>query len=292
MKSVLVTGAGGFIGTPLADVLEKNGFDVIKLDTSRGDIVDLDLIHEYKDKNIDHIFHLASKTFVPDSWEHPMDFYKTSVIGTGNILELCRDKKASITYVSAYVYGVPEKLPISENDKILSNNPYAHSKYLAEELCRFYSEFYDIHVTIARPFNIYGKNQKEMFLIPYIIKQVLNEKTIRVKDLNPKRDYIYLDDLVSGLIKTLDANKKFSIFNFGSGEGKSVKEIIEIVQEVAGTHKPVISEEQERKNEVMNVIADITKAKKDLNWKPVFSFKDGISDILNHLNQNLSEEKC
>lgn len=280
MKSILVTGVSGFIGSSLVQSLELLGFNVLKFDTAMGDVSEYDFFKNYNDINIYHIFHLAAKTFVPDSWENPLDFYKTSVLGTGNILELCRHKNIPLTFVSAYLYGLPEKLPISEDDKIQSNNPYAHSKYLAEELCRFYSEYYNVKVTIARPFNIYGKNQKDMFLIPYIIKQVLHDDVIKVKDLNPKRDYIYLDDLITGLVKTLDNKKQFSIYNFGSGVEYSVQEIIEIVQKIAQTQKPIISEKCERINEIMNVVADISRAENELGWKPEYRFEDGIKEIL------------
>ncbi|WP_419770597.1 MAG: NAD-dependent epimerase/dehydratase family protein [Candidatus Marinarcus sp.] len=280
MKSILVTGANGFIGSALIENLESFGFNVIKFNSSDGDISNYIFLKEYENTDIYHIFHLAAKTFVPDSWENPLEFYKTSVLGTGQILELCRHKNIPLTFVSAYLYGLPEQLPITEDATIKSNNPYAHSKYLAEELCRFYSEYYNVKVTIARPFNIYGKNQKDMFLIPYIIKQVLNDEVIKVKDLYPKRDYIYLDDLISGLIKTLDNEKQFSVYNFGSGEELSVQEIIDIIQKIAPTNKEVISENQERQNEIMNVVADIKKANYDLNWKPTFSFEDGITEIL------------
>ena len=283
MKTILVTGASGFIGSALVNQLKLSGFNILEFNSSMGDIVEFDFSTEYKDKKIQHIFHLASKTFVPDSWENPIDFYKTAVIGTGNILELCREQNIPLTFVSAYLYGLPEKLPICENDKIKSNNPYAHSKYLAEELCKFYAEYYSVKITIARPFNIYGKKQKDIFLIPYIIDQVLNNDDINVKDLNPKRDYIYLDDLIDGLIKTLDKTNNFSIYNFGSGTELSVSEIIKVVQNVAGMNKKVISEKNERKNEIMNVIADISKAENDLDWKPKFKFEDGIREIIKDL---------
>lgn len=283
MKNILVTGANGFIGKSLVQNLKFMKHNVIKLNSIDGDISEIDLVEKYQNENINHIFHLASKTFVPDSWIEPMSFYKTSVLGTNNILELCRNKNIALTFVSAYLYGKPEKLPICENDKIKSNNPYAHSKYLAEELCKFYSTYYGVKITIARPFNIYGKNQKNNFLIPYIINQVLNSKTIRVKDLQPKRDYIYLDDLINGLIKTIDNNKQFSIYNFGSGQEYSVKEIIQIIQSVAHTNKDVISEKCERKNEIMNVVADISNAKNDLNWVPKYIFKNGIKEIIEDL---------
>lgn len=286
MKTILVTGASGFIGSALVNQLKSIGFNVLEFSCSMGNISKYDFLKAYKNKDIKHIFHLAAKTFIPDSWENPIDFYKTSVIGTGNVLELCRDENIALTFISAYLYGLPEKLPISEDDKVKSNNPYAHSKYLAEELCKFYSEYYGVRVTIVRPFNIYGKKQKDLFLIPHIIKQVLNDDTIKVKDLNPKRDYIYLEDLIDGLVKTLYCNKQFSIYNFGSGTELSVNEIIKIVQEVASTNKEIISQNHERRNEIMNVVADISKAKNDLNWTPKYSFEDGIREILEDLKND------
>jgi nucleoside-diphosphate-sugar epimerase len=280
MKSILVTGATGFIGSALVIRIESMGFEVIQFGSVDGDISDINFIEEYENRKICHVFHLASKTFVPDSWENPIDFYKSSVLGTVNILQLCRIKKIPLTYVSAYIYGTPEELPITEEHRVRPNNPYAHSKFLAEDLCKFYSEFHGVKVTIVRPFNVYGKGQKKTFLIPLIIDQVLHKEAIKVKDLNPKRDYIYLDDLVSGLINTLDNQEQFSIFNLGSGKGLSVSDIIQIIQNVAGTNKEVISEKKERKNEVMNVIADIKKSKEYLNWMPTYSFEAGVIEII------------
>ncbi|MCG3685610.1 NAD-dependent epimerase/dehydratase family protein [Aliarcobacter butzleri] len=283
MKNILVTGASGFIGTELVNNLKKSGYKVFEFNSKDGDISEYNLLEKYKDINIDHIFHLASKTFVPYSWENPLEFYKTIVIGTGNILEFCRLKNISLTYVSSYLYGVPKTLPISENSDITPNNPYAHSKYLAEQMCKFYSDFYNVKVVIARPFNIYGINQKEHFLIPHIVNQVLNNDIINVEDLKPKRDYIYLKDLINGLVKTIKVENSFSIFNFGSGEELSVQELIDITQKVANTNKKIVSKNNARKNEIMNVVADITKAKKELNWQPIYSFEDGIKEILSAL---------
>ncbi len=283
MEYILVTGASGFIGSRLVSKLESIGLNIIKADSSVGDIVEFNFIEEYKTYTIKHIFHLAAMTFVPDSWENPVDFYKTSVIGTGNVLELCRNKNIPLTFVSSYLYGKPKSLPILENSDVKSNNPYAHSKYLAEELCKFYSEYYDVKVTIARPFNIYGKDQKEIFLIPHIINQVLNKNEIKVKDLNPKRDYLYLDDLVDGLVKTMNSKSLFTIYNFGSGYSLSVKEIIDMVQDICNTNKEIISEDKERRDEILDVVADISKAKKELNWMPNTSFADGIKKIVKEL---------
>jgi len=285
MKNILVTGASGFIGSALVVKLESMGLKVFQLNSSDGDISDINLLKRYNNRKICHVFHLASKTFIPESWQNPFDFYRSAVLGTLNILKLCKAKKIPITYVSAYLYGIPNKLPITETHQLKPNNPYAHSKFFAEDLCKFYSQFYHVKVTIVRPFNVYGKGQKKYFLIPSIIDQVLCKEVIKVKDIKPKRDYIYLDDFVSGLICTLNNKENFSIFNFGSGKGLTVLEIVEIIQKIAGTNKKLFSEENQRKNEIMNVVADIQKSKDILNWSPVFKFEDGIREILKMENK-------
>lgn len=285
MKNILVTGASGFIGSALVAKLESMGLLIVKLNSSDGDISVINFVEKYKRIKIDHVFHLASKTFIPESWKNPLDFYSVSVLGTLNILELCNVKKIPLTYVSAYLYGIPNKLPIKENHELKPNNPYAHSKFLAENLCKFYSEFYNTKVTIVRPFNVYGKGQNKKFLIPSIINQVLYKKDIKVKDLRPKRDYIYLKDFVNGLVLTLNNKKHFSIFNFGSGKELTVLEIIEIIQKIAGTNKKIYSEKSTRKNEIPHVVADLQKSKDILNWYPVFNFEDGIREILKKENK-------
>ncbi len=289
MKNILVTGSNGFIGQALVKELENKNFNVFKFDSSYGDISEFDFKKKFKNIEVDYVFHLASKTFIPDSWNDPVKFYKTSVIGTNNILELCRMKEIPLTYVSAYLYGLVEKFPTSEDDCIKPNNPYAHSKFLTEELCKFYSEYYNVKVTIARPFNLYGRNQKDIFLIPHIIKQVMNSNYIEVEvlDLNPKRDYLYINDLINGLLKTMSTSSNFSIYNFGSGKELSVKEAIDNIQKVAKINKPIVSKNIERKNEIISVIADIQKAKEELKWEPLYNFEDGIKEIL----ENIKNEK-
>lgn len=283
MNSILVTGSNGFIGKELCKKLISLGFFVIKHSSKDGKVEDSNLIEQYIDVKISQIFHLASKTFVPDSWENPTEFYKTSVIGTNNILELCRKKDIPLTYISSYLYGEPKYFPINEDHPLDPNNPYSHSKYLSEELCRFYSNNYNTKITIVRPFNIYGQGQKDSFLISSIIKQVISSDKIYLKDLSPKRDYIYIDDFIEGLIKTMNLEKNFSVYNLGSGKSLSVKEIVLIIQKVFNTNKKVISQSISRKNEISNVVADISKAKRELNWKPMYCFEEGIKKIFEEM---------
>ena len=128
-----------------------------------------------------------ARTFVPDSWDDPQAFCQTNVLGTVNVLEFCRKKRIPMTYVSAYVYGHPDSLPIARDSAIRPSNPYALTKRLAEEACEFYASAYDLPVTTIRPFNVYGIGQAEHFLIPAIISQALDSgEKIVVKDLAPE----------------------------------------------------------------------------------------------------------
>ena len=187
-------------------------------------------------------------------------------------------------FVSAYVYGNKVSLPISENSDAQPNNPYALSKYMAENLCFFYSKFNKLKINIFRPFNVYGIGQDARFLIPEILSSVQNNRIIEVNDFFPKRDYIYIDDLVDGLVKGIEFIDGFEVYNLGSGYSLSVKEIIDIIQKITNSNLEVISKESKRTNEINDVISDISKAKNKLGWHPKFSFEDGIKNILEGKN--------
>ncbi len=277
MASVLVTGASGFIGRALVMALKQQGHDVVAMSSSDGDVSDPLTWQQWP--RVNHLFHLAGRSYVPDSWLEPETFVKTNYHGTWNALEFCRRNGADITYVSGYVYGIPEFLPITEDHPINPNNPYALSKFLAEEACRFYANVHSMNVTIVRPFNVYGLGQRKEFLIPEIIAQVISGKQIRLKDLKPRRDYVYLDDLVEALCRTMKLCKSLNILNIGSGMSCSVAEIVDAVQKVAGTGLEVFSEERVRKQEIPETIADISKAYRLLGWKPQLSFQQGIAQV-------------
>jgi nucleoside-diphosphate-sugar epimerase len=278
MKNILITGATGFIGQRLVIALKNAGHKVLEL--KDGDIADPSTLKQFDSVTIDFVFHLAGRTFVPDSWSNPADFQRVNVTGTINVLELCRQRKIPLTYVSAYLYGIPKKLPISEADDIAPNNPYALSKFMAEAVCKFYAEYYSVPITIIRPFNIYGPGQKPHFLIPEIIAQVLANKPIKLKDLNPKRDYLYVDDLIVALMLTMNASEGGHSYNIGYGSSLSVAEIVSAIQSVAGTSLPVISENAPRDNEIPDVYADINRAKDELGWRPKHTFEQGIRNMI------------
>lgn len=280
MGKVLVTGAGGFIGKALISRLRTRGMDVVPVDSSYGDIASQEILNEFAQQDIEHLFHLAGKIFVPDSWEQPLSYYQTNVMGTAVALEFCRRERIPMTFVSSYLYGNPTCLPISEDDALEANNPYAHSKLLAEDICRFYAAAYQIDVTVIRPFNVYGEGQPKLMLIPSIVDQVMHGQQIRVMDLAPRRDYVHVEDLVDALIATVGNTHKLRVFNIGSGVSYSVAEVIDLIQKCVGTSKPVICEQVERPNEIADVVADCSKAERELGWKCKISFEQGVRRLI------------
>jgi nucleoside-diphosphate-sugar epimerase len=280
VNKILVTGASGFVGKALVRRLQSASYDVIPLSSKEGDIADPGTLRKYSDERLSRVFHLAARTYVPDSWSDPMAFYQTNVLGTANVLELCKTVNIPVTYVSACLYGIPDRLPIAEDSPIKPNNPYALSKQLAEQLCASYHAMHGIPVTVLRPFNAYGTGQDRRFLIPTIVRQVLFEPAIVVKDLAPRRDFVFLDDLVEALVKTVDHDKGHRVYNIGSGVSHSVGQVVEIAQSIAQTAKKVVCKDMRRSGEIDDVVADISKAQLELNWRPRHSFHDGMEKVI------------
>jgi len=279
---ILVTGSNGFIGSKLVQQLIQLGHDVIELNRTKGDISDKQTWARLPPVNI--VIHLAALTFVPDSWNHPTAFMQTNLQGTICALEYCRKYDAKLVFMSSYMYGKPEFLPIPESAKLVAFNPYALSKKMAEEACYFYADYFNVKITILRPFNVYGPDQKGEFLIPSIIRQALDGKVIEVKVLEPKRDYIYINDVINCIIKAMYLSENFTVFNVGTGKSYSVAELIAIIQEIMHINLPVHASGENRPDEVMDTRADISKASQLMGWFPEFTLYQGIADILTLAN--------
>jgi GDP-4-dehydro-6-deoxy-D-mannose reductase len=284
MARVLVTGAAGFVGRTLVPALTLAGHEVIALRRSDGDVTQAATWARLP--AVEHVIHLAGRSFVPESWRDPAGFLHANVSGTAQGLAYSRACGAHFVFASGYLYGRPKRLPIQEDDPQEPNNPYALSKSLAEQICAFYAMSMDLPVTVVRPFNIYGPGQRPEFLIPTIVDQVAKGADIRVNDLGPRRDYVHLDDLAAALVRTIERPGGHRVFNIGSGISYSVRDIIDTIQAAADTRLPVVSSEQPRSNEIADVRADITRARTMLDWAPRYSFADGIARLVRAAGDN------
>lgn len=271
--SVLVTGASGFVGKHLVHALRRRGECVVTYSSRDGDLA----IEQPKAYGIRHVYHLAARTFVPDSWEDPRSFYQVNVLGTINVLEFCRKHGSSLTLLSSYVYGRPERLPIPEDHPRNAFNPYGHSKILAEQAAEFYAAAFQVPVTIVRAFNLYGPGQADHFLIPTIVKRALapGDDAVIVEDAAPKRDYIFIADLID-LLLLVDGRTVGGIYNAGSGVSVSVQEVAELVVRLAGTKKRIVSRGRRRQDEVMDLFADISRAQSELGWNAKVTLEEGL----------------
>ena len=150
-----------------------------------------------------------------------------------------------------------------------------------KKLCYFYKNNFQVNNIILRVFNLYGPGQSKDYLLSKITNQVKYENIIKVDSLSPKRDYVYIDDLCSAIVKAINYKGNENIFNIGSGKSYSVKEIIDFIQNIYGTSHDIKEKKVIRKNEILNTIADIYLAEKELGWYPIYDFKEGLKIIKN-----------
>jgi nucleoside-diphosphate-sugar epimerase len=274
----MVTGASGFIGRHLLRALRARGEEPLTLARSTGFDVTRD---EFELAGVERVYHLAALTGVPAAWQAPAEFYRVNAYGTMRLLEACKRFGCKLVYVSAYVYGRPERMPIAESAEVDANNPYAFSKYAAEQACRFYTEHCGLATAVVRPFNVYGPGQESRFLIPWIVEQALDPARPRVEltDLAPRRDYIHVSDVVDAILAVADASCT-GTFNVGSGESHSVAEVADTIVRLAGVDKPVVATGAPRPNEIDDVRADVTRIQAATGWRARVTLEQGLRGVV------------
>lgn len=316
-KKILVTGAGGFIGSHLTEELVKLGANVRvflryksdasignlkelpkdildKIDIVRGDLKNPDSVNRAV-KGTDIIFHLAALISIPHSYEDPRDFIETNVVGTLNVLRSAHEydvKKIIITSTSE-VYGTARYTPIDENHPLQAQSPYSATKISADKIAESFYRAYNLPIVIVRPFNTYGPRQSTRAVIPTIIGQALAKDRIKLGSLHPKRDFTFVKDTVEGYIKVAESDKVIGeIINIGYGEAVSMGEIVEMIKKILGKKLEIETDEQRirpESSEVDLLLCDNKKAKEKINWFPKTNFEQGIKETIDYIKENFNK---
>lgn len=283
-KKILISGSNGFVGRSLCNILPTEMYDVSEIKSSKDlDLCDLKIV--FDQPTADVIVHLASKSYVPESFNDPEKFYRNNFLSTLNLLEKAKKDNSKFIFISTYVYGKPSYLPIDENHPISPLNPYTQSKLICEELCKSYSRDFGLDVIILRPFNIYGPSQSSTFLIPTILNQI-KFKEIHLNDPKPKRDFVHVDDFVRAIKLIINTNFiGCNIYNVGSGKSYAISDIISFIQDHKNYEISVKYSNFERKGEVLETVADINKMSSHFGWTPKIDFNDGIKNMLIDFNE-------
>ena len=316
-KQVLVTGAGGFIGSHLTEALVKAGAKVRvfirynsrdgrgnledlehglleQIEIVAGDLRDADVI-ERTVKGCDAVFHLGALVGIPYSYKNPREVVETNIMGTFNVLTAARDHGVErIVHTStSEVYGSAFYVPIDESHPLQGQSPYSASKIGADKLAESFHASYDLPVVTVRPFNCYGPRQSARAVIPTLITQALACKEIRLGNTETLRDFTFVTDTAEGFIKAAQSQEGFGkVLNIGSGREISIGQLAQIIiNTVQSTAKIVVDEARVRpsRSEVTRLLADNRLAKETIGWEPSVSLEDGIKKtvawIAAHMNR-------
>ena len=313
-RTVLVTGAGGFIGSRLCERLVEEGASVrafvrytsraevgllkqlspeilANIEIIRGDLRDSNAV-EQAARNVDTVFHLGALISIPYSYVHPVETVQTNVIGTMNVLEVCRKVGAKLVHTStSEVYGTALRVPIDEDHPLQGQSPYSASKIGGDKLVESYYRSFDVASVTIRPFNTYGPGQSTRAVIPTIITQALAGDVVRLGNLDAIRDFTYLDDTVEGFLLAGQAGLwDGETYNLGSGQEFSIGAIAELIFRITGK-QPEIQVEAGRlrpeKSEVLRLISDNRKAKETLGWQPKIGMEEGLRRTIEWISAHL-----
>jgi NAD dependent epimerase/dehydratase len=311
-KRVLVTGAGGFIGSHLVERLVELGASVRalihynalgswgwldysphreRIEVIVGDLTDRDLVFQAA-RNVEIVFHLGALIAIPYSYQAPSSYVRTNIEGTLNILLAARDLKvARLVHTStSEVYGTARYVPIDENHPLQGQSPYSATKIAADKLAEAFHCSYGVPVVIVRPFNTYGPRQSTRAVIPTIISQCLNGDTIRLGHLHPTRDLNYVSDTVEGFIRAATADNVLGqTINLGSGREISIGNLALLIARLLGKQVQIITDERRRrpeKSEVERLLADNSKAKRLLGWEPRVSLEEGLLRTIDWMREH------
>jgi len=316
-RRVLVTGAGGFIGSHLVERLVADGAQVRAMVryNGRSDIGMLDAVpREVRDAieivhsdltdpfavrrhvaGCDTVFHLGALIAIPYSYTAPASYVATNVSGTLNVLEAVRDLEVPrmVHTSTSETYGTARYTPIDERHPLQPQSPYSASKIGADGVAESFHRSFGTPVATIRPFNTYGPRQSARAVIPTIAGQVVAGRTkIVLGDLRPVRDLTYVTDTAAGFLAVASSDACLGqVTNVGNGKGITIGDLAHLVAEVAGRPDIEIVEDAERlrppNSEVFELVADITKARERCGWEPKVPLREGIARVVEYVRANL-----
>ncbi|HEB65883.1 MAG TPA: SDR family NAD(P)-dependent oxidoreductase [Chloroflexi bacterium] len=314
-KTVLVTGAGGFIGSHLTEQLAAQGAQVrafvrynsrgdwgllrllpaewmAQVEVVAGDFRELSTIKAAME-GVSHVFHLGALIAIPYSYLHPAEVVETNVIGTLNVLLAARELGVErVVHTStSEVYGTALRVPIDESHPLQGQSPYSASKIGADKIAESFYRSYDLPVVTVRPFNTYGPRQSTRAVIPTIITQALTQDVVRLGNLDAKRDLTYVSDTVAGFLKAAQTpGVEGQTFNLGVGAEISIGELAHKIIALIG--RPVEIEIdparlRPAKSEVQRLLSDNSLARERLGWQPQVSFDEGLTRTIEWMREHL-----
>ena len=321
MSKILVTGSDGFIGSHLTEELVKNGYEVKAfvyynsfntwgwLDTLpedimkhveifQGDIRDPNGIREAM-KGCDAVFHLAALIAIPFSYHSPDTYVDTNIKGTLNVLQAARDLSVSRVLVTSTseVYGTAQYVPIDEKHPYQGQSPYSATKIGADRLAESFYRAFELPVTIVRPFNTYGPRQSARAVIPTIITQLLaGKEEIKLGSLTPTRDFNYVKDTANGFIKIYESDRTSGEeINIATQREISIGQLAEeLIRQINPAAKIVCDEQRLRpeKSEVNRLLGCNEKILRLTEWKPNYTFEQGIAETIEFLKGHMDQYKA
>ena len=285
MKTVLVTGYNGFIGSNLIPELQKK-FRLIGVSKLKHSDINIKQIKHDISKNniirlpekISTIIHLAGITGVDFCQSNPKKAFATNIQGTKQILDLARKKDSNVIFLStSHVFGKPKNNTIKEDYEKNPSSVYGITKLAGEILCKSYSNSYGLNIGIPRLFSIYGPHAPIHSVSYSIIQQILTKKNIRLGNIKSERDFLYVKDAINAILIIMKKNKKFNDYNIGAGKGYSITEICDLVKKILKKDNVSIKTVRTkiRKNDFSSIISNSSKIKK-LGWEPKISIKKGL----------------
>ncbi len=315
-KKVLVTGAGGFIGSHLTERLVEDGHQVrafvryngrddrghlgdlapeiqAAIEVERGDLKDPLAVRRAVEGQ-EWVFHLGALIAIPYSYHNPYDVVQTNVVGTAHVLDACRASAVLERLVltsTSEVYGTAQTVPIDERHPLQGQSPYAATKIAADALGESYHRAFGLPVTILRPFNTFGPRQSARAIVPTIISQALARPTVKLGRLNPRRDLTYVKDTAAGFVAIAGCNAALGrAVNIGRGEDISIGDLVATIGRRIGRPINVETDHERHRpaaSEVERLLAGTALAQSLWGWQPRYSLEQGLDETIAWIRDHL-----